>query len=112
MDKNNEEKNIELTEAAISCKNFFSDIDEHFQLLEENEQYRKSIHTFEKGRKLYLEVEVEDSKMSNWLFKWLLGGDENDKNWLPFGCRLETIHFDYPNKEDLKRKLNEFVDSL
>ena len=112
MNKNNEGNNIQLSEGAISTKDFFSDIYSHFQLLNENEEYRKSIQKFEKGKKLYLEVEVKDPEMSHWLFKWLVGSDGNDNSWIPFGCNLETIHFDYPKKEDLKRKLNEFVDSL
>lgn len=113
MDKNNEGSEIKLSDGAVNTKEFFSDIYSHFQLLKENEEYRKSVsHKFEKGKKLYLEVEVKDPEMSHWLFKWLLGSDENDNSWIPLGCKLETIHFDYPNKEDLKRKLNEFVDSL
>ena len=53
---------------------------------------------FEKGRKLYLEVEVEDTALSCYLLKWLYArrGNKEDGYYKLFGCRLHGIYFTQP----------------
>ena len=53
---------------------------------------------FDEGRKLYLEVEVEDRALSCYLFKWLYARRDNkeDGYYKLFGCRLHGIYFAQP----------------
>jgi hypothetical protein len=87
-------------------KDFFSDIDKHFELMG-NQDYREASTKYKEGRKLYLEVTVEDGDMTHWLHKWLYG-----KNQTPFGCKLECIHFNNPSNENIKIKLIELAETL
>ena len=108
--KNNETAQLGI--GAVSSRTFFDDIDRHFECYNQSEDYRKATHKFERGRRLYLEIEVDDPEMTTWLFKWLYNKDGNGNRLIPFGCKLETIHFDNPTNEDLKRKLIELAESL
>jgi len=101
-----------LSRSAISSKKFFDGIDKHFALAESSEDYRNAIQTFPVGKKLYLEVSVEDSEMTDYLFRWMYGREDDGGNRTPFGCRLDVIHFGFPKNEELKAKLLEIIDSL
>jgi|GEM_PF-6887433 len=60
----------------------------------------KGIH-FNKGRRVFLEVVVEDSLSTSKLFGWLNGKSTFDKGELVImGCKLDTIHFKAPNLSD------------
>lgn len=108
----NNQESTQLGIGAVSSRTFFDDIDRHFECYNQSEDYRKATHTLEKGRKLFLEIEVDEPEMTTWLFKWLYNRDNEGNRLIPFGCRLETIHFDNPTNEDLKRKLIELAESL
>lgn len=101
----NKEKSIK------SSREFFGDIDEHVKLMD-NELYAKHTNKFEVGTKLWIEVNVVESDMSSYLFKWLYSKSENGDAHIPFGCKLEKIHFSQPDVEEIKRKLIEFAESL
>jgi len=109
--ENENVQNPQLNLAVVSSRTFFDDIDRHFECMK-NEDYVKASHKFEKGRKLWLEVEVEESEMTTWLFKWLYGKDKDGNNNIPFGCKLETIHFKIPTGDEIKRKLIELAESI
>ena len=100
----------QLPQCAVSSRTFFDDIERHFELIN-NEDYARASQKFEKGKKLYLEIEVEDTEMTNWLFKWLYGNNEG-KNHTPFGCKLQTIHFSNPSNSELKQKLLQLADTV
>lgn len=100
---------------AWSSKTFFNDIERHMELVAnpENKDYHDSLQTFAVGKKLFLEVEVVDSQMSYWLYKWLYSTNVTTKEPKSvFGCELKTIHFEQPGKDDLKRKLIEMIEQL
>ena len=80
-----------MIDSKQSSKDFFNDVDKHIELMQ-NEDYRDATPNYKNGRKLYLEVIVEDGEMSHYLHKWLYGKDQR-----PFGCKLEVIHFNNPN---------------
>lgn len=95
-----------MIDSKQSSKDFFNDIDRHIELMQ-NEDYKDSTPNYKNGRKLYLEVTVEDGEMSQYLHKWLYGKDQR-----PFGCKLEVIHFNSPSNSELKQKLLEIVETL
>ena len=101
----------QLPQCAVSSRTFFDDIERHFELMNEPD-YALASHKFEVGKKLYLEVEVQDSEMTMWLFKWLYGKGKDEKQHTPFGCKLETIHFNNPSNAELKQKLLQLADTL
>ena len=105
-------ENVKLSEGAISSKKFFDDVDIHFKMYAENKDYRDRTHHFEKGKKLYLEVEVVDQDMTFSLLKWLYGTDENKSKHIPFGLKLNVINFNNPTNEEIKRKLLEIIETL
>lgn len=101
-----------MKKSIKDSKELFNNIDRHFECFDESEDYRNATHKLEKGRKLYLEVEVEESEMTHWLFKWLYSSDENEKSLIPFGCKLNTIHFGDMMEEQFKQKLIDLANSL
>lgn len=101
----------QLPQCAVSSRTFFDDIERHFELINEPD-YALATQKFDIGKKLYLEVEVQDSEMTMWLFKWLYGKGKDKKQHTPFGCKLETIHFSNPSNAELKQKLLELADTL
>lgn len=106
-----ENDNLQLKLAINSSRTFFDDIDKHFECMK-NENYAKLIHKFEKGRKLWLEVEVEEADMTSWLIKWIHGKDKEGNAIIPFGCKLDTIYLKMPANDEIKRKLIELVESI
>jgi hypothetical protein len=95
-----------MIDSKQSSKDFFNDVDKHIELMQ-NEDYRDATPNYKNGRKLYLEVIVEDGEMSYYLHKWLYGKDQR-----PFGCKLEVIHFNNPNNGELKQRLLEIAETL
>lgn len=89
-----------------SSKDFFSDVDKHIKKLQD-EYYKNHLANYTSGRKLYLEITVEDGEMSQYLHKWLYGKDQR-----PFGCKLECIHFNNPTNPELKQKLLDIIGTL
>lgn len=67
--------------------------------------------SFKTGRTLYLEVDVKDPALSTLLHRWLYGTNENPELLL-FGCRLQAIHYSAPGLNELKAKLQKYIDSL
>ena len=61
---------------------------------------------FEKGRTIYLELEVVDSYMSQALYRWLFNPSREDRKPLEaLGCILKEIRFadpTCPDEEDIK----------
>lgn len=106
---------IEMSEEEKEHRKFF-DISEQKRadiINENSSDYVKSKETvtFPKGKKLYLEVEVEDSSLTPWLFKWLYGKNEYGENYKIFGCTIKTIHFNTPGVQELKQRLLNFIDN-
>lgn len=104
-------KKTQLPQCAVSSRTFFDDIERHFELMNVP-GYELASQKFDIGKKLYLEVEVQDSEMTMWLFKWLYGKVKDKKQHTPFGCKLETIHFSNPSNAELKQKLLQLADTL
>ena len=88
-------------------------VEEHIEKMK-NPDYVENVKElrFPVGKKLYLEVNVEDNEMTRFLFHWLYS--TNDKKETPsiFGCKLDTIHFDIPYKEQIKEQLIEHIRSF
>lgn len=104
-------KSPQLPQCAVSSRTFFDDIERHFELINEP-NYALATQKFDIGKKLYLEVEVQDSEMTMWLFKWLYGKGKDGKQQTPFGCKLQAIHSGNSSNSELKQKLLELVDTL
>lgn len=52
----------------------------------------------DKGKKLWLEIEVEDSYSASMLYSWLFRKSEHDNNNLRiFGSKLNSINFEKPS---------------
>lgn len=104
---------MEPTKAITDSKTFFNDIDRHFEKMED-EDFKENIKqlTISKGRKIWLEVDVEDDSLTHYLFRWLYSKDEHDKHLIPFGCRLQSIHFVAPATPEIKQKLTDLLNSL
>ena len=98
-----------FSEAEKSCETFFN-IKKHKLIYDSNPNYKSVIdeQSYAVGRKLYLEVTVVDGQMSTYLNRWLYGNTVPDKH-IPFGCELNTIHFNIPGSDDLKKKLLDFL---
>lgn len=63
--------------------------------------YRYTGIQFGKGRRIFLEVVVEDSLSTAQLFSWMNGKSAFDKERLVvMGCKLDTIHFKSPSLSD------------
>lgn len=104
----------EFTDAEIDCLTFF-DIEKHVRALDTNKNYVEIIEkqSLQDGRKLYLELTVTEPKLTQYLFGWLYGKNkETGKQIQLFGCRLETIHFNTPGIEELKRQVVNFINKL
>ena len=95
-----------MIDSKQSSKDFFNDVDKHIEKMQDQE-YRDATPNYKNGRKLYLEVIVEDGEMSNYLHKWLYKKDQR-----PFGCRLEVIHFNNLSNAELKQRLLEIAETL
>jgi len=107
------EDNAGLTPAEISCKEFF-DINLAHTLCETNPNWRKiqEEQSYDVGRKLWLEIEIVDKAMSNYLLRWMYGQDKNHKLYTPFGAKLNTISFVIPGGEQMKKQLTDFINTL
>lgn len=107
-------KVLEVNKKAIEDSiNFFKELSEksvneslkNLSRLNHNELDYASINFFSKGKKLWLEVTVEDSYMSHFLFKWIY---DQDRPYL-MGCSIDSIHFSMPSEftEDEKMAIRE-----
>lgn len=108
-------KTIELTEDKIlefSQKSYsdtlniaeelsedgFNNICERFKNIGQDDKNLLATSYFNKGRKLYLEITVQDTYASGALFAWLFGKSEFDNRQNHFiGCSLSRIHFSMPS---------------
>lgn len=104
---------MELTKGAKDTREFFSDIEAHFKALDDkrfNEQ-SSNLH-FQKGKKIFLELTIEDPEMTPWFIKWLYDRDKFGKPYLNMGARLDTIHLKNPaNIADSLRELADKIDN-
>lgn len=102
-----------LSQAEISCKEFF-DINKAHTLCETNPNWRKiqEEQSYNVGRKLWLEIEIVDKAMSNYLLRWMYGRDKNHNIYIPFGAKLNTISFVIPGAEQMKKQLIDFINTL
>jgi hypothetical protein len=91
--------------AFENCAKFF-DLDKHVESMGTNENYDLIVkeQSFVKGRKLWLEITVDNQELSFYLYKWLYSKYDPTTQHMPFGCILSTIHFQ-PPKQDVMRDL-------
>jgi len=81
----------------ISLDNLIKDIDVYNSSSKEGKEHLSNIY-FEKGKKLYLEVQVNDSYTSSALMAWLYNKSKYDNNNLSIlGCNLLSIGFEKPS---------------
>ena len=104
-------QNPQLPQCAVSRRTFFHDIERHFELINEP-NHALATQKFDIGKKLYLEVEVQDSEMTMWVFRWLYAKGKHEKQNTPLACKLETIQFSNPSNAELKQKLLQLADTL
>lgn len=106
MDKNRK--------SVVDSINLFKldNIENHLKLLKTDSTYASHHPKFSKGQKLFLEIEVIDPDMASWLFDWMYRKDSNKEKIIPFGCEMQSIHFNTPGIDEFKQKLNEFLNEL
>lgn len=119
-DFNETKEKLNLSKAEIHTKYFFSDMEDRITTDKLNsgdpnwdENYE--LLKFENGRKLSLDIIVEEEQLTQYLFKWLYSVDDDGYSLLPFGCKLQSINFFHANsaeKNETKRKLIEMIESL
>lgn len=102
---------MENTKAIKDSKEFFADVEKLLEVSEDNSKLTQDVIKFPTGKKLFLEVVVKDPQVARYLIRWLYRKDGEGEPLLPFGCLLETIHFN-ETTENIKSKLHEFIDSL
>lgn len=107
-------KVLEVNKKAIEDSiNFFEGVSEagvkesleNLSKINQEDLDNMSMIYFTRGKKLWLEVTVEDSYMSSLLFKWL----HNQSRPHLMGCSLDSIHFSMPSEftEEEKRAIRE-----
>lgn len=82
------------------------DVQGVIELIRENEQAKGAFNSMHlsKGKKIWLELEVEDSWMSGMILSWLYQSSEHDGQPLhALGCSIKTIYFQKPGFSDTER---------
>lgn len=76
-----------------------NELDRYNKMSEENDSLNHLGLIYpDKGRKLWLEVQVEDSYSASMLYAWLYNISKYDNKSLRiFGSTLNSIHFEIPN---------------
>ena len=110
IDKNILEQNLEFFE---EFKRLYSEetIEQRIDAIDKADEKLKSdilnsyaLTTLNKGRTIWLELYVEDSMASGFLYKWLYSKSKNGKGFNIFGCRLDSIMFAKPSDfSDMER---------
>jgi hypothetical protein len=99
-------------QAIVDSRDFFSDLDNHFAMIEKDRLYQSTIKKLEPGQKVYLEIEVKEPELTPWLFKWLYGQNDEKDRLIPFGAVLHGIHLNTPPNEAAKAKIINMLNML
>lgn len=75
-------------------------IDKEIERIENNDEYKDNLSLlhFDKGRTIWVELNIEDSYLSSMIYAWMYSKSKFDETELhSLGCSIKTIMFSKPS---------------